>query len=311
MGAKTTNVRKDLLPYKPTAVIIIPLDVNSNPMNERAIMTDPSFLASAQFSVSQTNETITTTDGSTMNIPTGEVYTATITTNAVNPVFHNAIAGRLEYIPDKTLMKKIVSANLPSVSSETGGYLELVFGQDALKGIEPAADNGKYNFIVEDSYGNPLVRRDTPEFGAYSYDVEGKVLQFSSEYANANIRIAYDEEVKDALVYKNNPILKTNMFKIIAFGYERSAVGSAVYLHETTLERVYRTGDLSELPMQSTASAPMTYTFNSAPVPVGTSIFCDKRVLDSSGSDTSGNGKDEIVNGGDDNFNTTPGGSET
>lgn len=305
--AKTTKVRKDIIPFKPVAVELAPLDDNMRPIATQAVLTDPSFLSSVQFSVAETTEQITTADGSTIDIPTGRNYTATVITNAYNPVFHNFVAGNLEYLPSETLMSDIFTHNLPATVGEDEDYLQITFGTGKDHEVVPAADeSGNYNFVVEDSYGNPLVRMDTPQFGAYSYDVEAKALQFSTEYANAQIRVKYSYSEKEALVYKSDPILKNRLFQLTAIGIDRSATGSATYRREAILLRVYRTGDLADLPYQSSANAPITYTFNSAPVPNGVSIYTEKRALISTGADGTVSSTASIVNGGDDNFTTTP-----
>lgn len=307
MPAKTTKIRKDILPFKPVAVELAPLDDNMMPIFTQAVLTDPSFLNSVQFSTSETTEQIQTSDGTTIDIPNGRNYTATVVVNAYNPVFHNFVAGNLEYIPDETLMSDIFTHRLPATVGENETYLQITFGPNKDKEVVPAPDeNGNYNFVVEDSYGNPLVRMDKPQFGAYSYDVEANALQFSTEYANAQIRVKYNYIEKDALVYKSDPILKNRLFRLSAIGIDRSAVGGATYKREAILECVYRTGDLTDLPYQSSANSPITYTFSSAPVPNGVSIYTEKRAIVSSGTDGTGSSTDSIVNGGDDKFTTTP-----
>lgn len=306
--AKTTTVRKDLIPYKAGTVVVTPLDANMRPDYTRSVATEYTYLASTQTSVTRATETLESGNGSNKEIPTSETYTVTLTSNAFNPVFHNAVVGRLETLPDTTLMKDEFTFNLPSTAGE-GGVLEISFGTGKDHEAVPAADAyGNYNFVVEDSYGNPLVRMDTPQFGAYSYDVEGKALQFSSEYANAAIRVIFNYEETNALVYRSDPILKLNEFRLEIFGITRSAGGSATYRVETVLERCSVTGDLSEMPTQMSPSAPMTYTFASTPVPAGVSVYTQKWAPYTADTTGGGSSTDNIVNGGDDKFTTTPGG---
>lgn len=303
--AKTTTVRKDLIPYRAGTVVLTPLDANMRPDYTRSVATEYTYLASTQTTVTRETETLESGNGSNKEIPTRETYTVTVTANAFNPVFHNAAAGRLEYLPEKTLMKKEFTHSLPATTSEEGGFLEIAFGNGVADGKMPAADeDGNYNFVVEDSYGNPLVRMDTPQFGAYSYDPEDNSLQFSSEYANASIRVIFDFEETKALVYKSDPILKISEFRLEIFGETQSAAGSDTYLVQTILERCSVTGDLSEQPTQVSRSAPMTYTFSSTPVPAGVSVYTQKYAPVSTGGDGTGASTDNIVNGGDDKFTT-------
>lgn len=306
MPAKTTTVQKRLIPYRAGAAAVTPLDDNMRPIYTQSVMTEETFIASTQTSVTNEVETIESGNGSNVDVVTSETYTVTVTTNAYNPVFHNMVAGRLEYLPTSTIMKDTFTHNLPAAPTGEETYLEITFGAGKDHETEPAPDpDGNYNFVVEDSYGNPLKRMDTPQFGAYSYDVEGKALQFSTEYANAEIRVAYDYNEKNALVYKSDPILKRKLFKIDIFGISRDAVGGTTYRYETTIERAYLTGDLTEMPTQASANSPMTYTFNSAPVPTGVSVYTQKLAPYMPGGDGSGDSAANIVNGGDDNF-TTP-----
>lgn len=310
MAAKTTTVRKDLIPYKAGTVVVTPLDANMRPDYTRSVATEYTYLASTQTSVTRATETLESGNGSNKEIPTSETYSVTLTSNAFNPVFHNAVAGRLETLPDSTLMKDEFTFNLPSAGSDTGGILQISFGPGKDHETLPAADaDDNYNFVVEDSYGNPLVRLDTPQYGAYSYDPEAKALQFSSEYANAAIRVIYNYAEANALVYRSDPILKLNEFRLEIFGITRSAGGSATYRVETVLERCSVTGDLSEMPTQMSPSAPMTYTFASTPVPAGVSVYTQKWAPYTADNTGDGSSTDNIVNGGDDNFTTTtPGG---
>lgn len=308
MSAKTTTVRKDLIPYRAGTVVLTPLDANMRPDYKRSVATEYTYLASTQTSVTRATETLESGNGSNKEIPTSETYTVTITANAFNPVFHNAAAGRLETLPNTTLMKDEFTFNLASAPAEEGGYLQITFGSGKDHEVEPAADaDGNYNFVVEDSYGNPLMRLDTPQFGAYSYDEEANALQFSKEYANAAIRVIYNYEEPNALVYKSDPILKISEFRLEIFGITQSAGGGESYKVETILERCSVTGDLSEPPTQAARSAPMTYTFASTPVPAGVSVYTQKFAPVSTGGTGTGSSSDNIVNGGDDKFTTTPG----
>lgn len=309
--AKTTTVRKDLIPYRAGTVVLTPLDANMKPDYTRSVATEYTYLASTQTSVTKETETLESGNGSNKDIPTSETYTVTITANAFNPVFHNAAAGRIETLPDSTLMKDEFTFNLPATPNTdedgAGTYLEIRFGAGKDHETEPAPDaDGNYNFVVEDSYGNPLVRMDTPQFGAYSYDPEDKALQFSTEYANAAIRVIYNYNEPNALVYQSDPILKISEFRLDIFGITQSAGGGESYKVETTLERCSVTGDLSEQPTQKSRSAPITYTFASTPVPAGVSVYTQKFAPYTTGDTGTGESTDNIVNGGDDKFNAVP-----
>lgn len=304
MPAKTTKVTKSLVPYEAGVAIVTPLDANKRPDYIRSVATQYNFMQSTQMSETRTTEELENGNGQNKTLVTGVTYNLSVVANALNIVFHNTVAGRIETLPDKTLVMDEFTWFLPSVAPEEG--LTITFGVDGDQPKEPAADeNGDYWFIVEDSYGNPLVRLDTPEFGAYSWDKDLKQLRFSDEYAGAAIRVIYRYTSTNSIRYDSNPILSQPEFQIDIFGVTVDAETDKKFKVHERLLRATQTGDLSGMATQKSRSAPITYTFQSAPVPSGTSVYTITYTpLDDDGDGT-GTGATNWVNGGDDKFGTS------
>lgn len=299
MPARTTLVRKDLIPYNAGVAILTPLDANKKPMYERSVATQYDFLTSTQTSVTHTTEALANGNGQDKDFIIDERYTITVIGNTFNPVFHGVVTGRMETLPTKELIPEQVTYNLAASVGDSGGNLEITFGPGKDFEQIPAQDSdGKYNFIVEDSYGNPLTRAETPVFGAYSYDSDTKALQFSKEYVNASIRVIFWTEDANSIRYDNNPILQQPEYQLQIFGITTSAGTDQKYRVVTTIKRCTATGDITDQTTQKSKSAPITYTFQSTPVPEGVSVYSQIFSPISVGPTSS----DNIVNGGDDNF---------
>lgn len=301
--AKSTTVRKDIIPYRAGVVILTPLDANKKP-GPYSVATEYDFLTSTQTSITRNYETLANGNGQDKDYITDETYTLTVIGNTYNPVFHGTVTGRLETLPDKTLIPTEINHNLSSTVEE-GETLGITFGTDGDYTTLPAADSeGNVNFIVEDSYGNTLVRLDKPEHGAYSYDADSKTLQFSDDYAGALIRVIYWYEDTNSIQYSSNPIIQQPEYRIEVFGQSQSASTGDTYEVVTILERATASGDVTDQMTQKSKSAPITYTFTSTPVPPGVSVYKQK-LTPISGSGTGESGMDNIVNGIDDKFTTT------
>lgn len=301
---KATTVRKDIIPYRAGVVKITPLDANKQPDRGRSVATEYDFLTSTQTSVSYATEELENGNGQNKTYVNSETYTVTVTGNTYNPVFHAVVTGRLETLPDKTLMPDEFSVNLPAEAED--GTLTIAFGEGTEHEKVPATDEkGNYNFVVEDSYGNVLTKMDKPEYGAYSYDADSKALQFSEEYANALIRVIYYYEETNAIKYASNPILQQPEYLVEIFGLSQSASTGETYKVYTKILRATASGDVADQTTQKSRSAPITYTFTSTPVPDGMSAY--EQVLAPVSSGTSGSGgTSNIVNGLDDKFTTAP-----
>lgn len=302
--AKTTTVTKSLIPYEAGVTIITPLDKNHRPMLERAVATQYNYVASTQTTVTKTTEELENGNGQNKTMVTDETYNFTLNVNALNIVFHNTVAGRIETLPNKTLVLDEFTWFLPETVPESG--LQITFGTSGDHTVEPAArDDGEYFFIVEDSYGNPLVRRDTAENGAYTWDPDTKALGFSADYKGAAIRVIYEYSDTNSIRYDSNPILSQPEFQIDVFGITTDAETDQKFkVHERILRASY-SGDLSGMPTQKSRAATLAYTFASTPVPSGTSAYSVTYTPIGAGDD-SGSGLDNIVNGGDDKFTTEP-----
>lgn len=301
MAAKTTTVPKSLIPYEAGVTILTPLDNNKRPMYSRSVATQYNFMSSTTTSVTKTTEELENGNGQNKNFVTAETYNFSLVANALNIVFHNTVTGSIETLPDKSLMLTEFTWFLPS-EVPTDGSLQITFGTGKDQEIVPAAnENGEYWFIVEDSYGNPLTRLETPEHGAYSWDPDTKALTFSNDYVGAAIRVLYQYEDTKSIRYDSNPILSQPEFQIDTFGITTDAeTDRKVKVHERIL-RATLSGDLNNLTKQRSRSAPITYSFQSSPVPAGTSIYSVVYTpIDD--TDGSGTGLSNIVNGCDDKF---------
>lgn len=305
MAARTTTVRKDLIPYQAGVIILDPLDENKQPDYTRSVATGTDFLTSTQVSITRTTETLENGNGQDKEFIISENYTLTATGNVFNPVFHGVVTGQIETLPEKTLMPYELSYNLP-LTGDTGTMLTLAFGD---KGPVPDApipaadENNNVNFVVEDSYGNVLTRMEEPEFGTYAYDDDTNTLEFSEDYKGALIRVIYSYAVTNAIRYASNPILSNPEYQVRIFGIRQSASTGDSYNFLEKIARATATGDITNQATQKSKSSPITYTFSSTPVPKGTSVYTAEYVptMDT-GVDGEGTAIKNRVNGCDDNF---------
>ena len=271
MAPKTTTVRKDIIPYEAGVVILTPLDANKKPDYTRSVATQRDFLTSTQTSVTRTVETLANGNGSDKDFITYEVYNLTVVGNTYNPQFHAAVAGRIESEPATELMPYEFSANVPGAAE-----YEIQLGTGGVVELEPAADaDGKYNFIVEDSYGNVMAATKTAPEDAqhYQYDSATKALIFNEAAANMNVRVIMWVATDGGYKIESNPILSQPEYQIECFGVSMSAGSDEKYRVVTKLLRATATGDLSEQATQKSKSAPITYNFKSTPVPAGVSVY--------------------------------------
>lgn len=310
MAARTTTVRKDLIPYQAGVIILDPLDENKQPDYTRSVATGTDFLTSTQVSITRTTETLENGNGQDKDFIISETYTLTATGNVFNPVFHGVVTGQIETLPAKTLIPYEISYNLPATVA-TGDTLGIVFGGQSASIPDapvPAADEtGNYNFVVEDSYGNVLTRLDEPQFGAYSYDSDTKTLEFSNEYKGALVRVIYSYEVTNAIRYASNPILSNPEYQVRIFGIRQSASTGDSYNFLEKIARATATGDITNQATQKSKSSPITYTFSSTPVPKGTSVYTAEYVPTTDDGTGEAGATQNRVNGCDDNFTTAGG----
>lgn len=271
--AKQNKVRKKLIPYEAGIVIVAPLDDNKRPDFSRAVATERNYLSTTQTSVTRSTEDLENGNGADKTFITDERYELEITSNVYNPDFHALVTGRLESLPEKVLLPMEANALLPT---DTTADMEIAFGANTSRPLVPAADkDGRYNFIVSDSIGNRLSPTDatTPQNGEYHYDADTKALQFSTDYAGQSMRVIYYYASTDSYVIKNNPIIQQPEFYVQVMGIVQDADANTKYRVVTTLQRATLTGDISEQPTQKAKSAPITYTFQSAPVPECMSVY--------------------------------------
>lgn len=282
--AKTSTIKKDLIPYSAGTVILTPIARNGRPDHNRSVSTEFNFLASTQVSETRTVESLDAGNGSspTKDFVTGITYTLTVTANAYNPVFHAVATGKIEEFPAKTLFRTQHTYNMPTELEDTETDLTIVFGETGDDKKVPAADEyGDVNFIVEDGYGNTLVRvYDTkndsgatvtavPEKGTYTYDEDTKTLHFSDDYLGDAMRLIYYYEATNAVTYSSNPILTTPEYMVEVFGYRQEASTGEAIPFQQKLTRASITGDVAGQPTQRSRSSQIVYTFATTPIPEG------------------------------------------
>lgn len=302
--AKTTTIKKDIIPYRAGVVLLTPLDENKQPDYTKTVATGYDFLTSTQTSVSRSTETLDNGNGQDKEYVNDETYTVTVTGNTFNPVFHGVVTGRIETLPDKHLMPVEVNLNLTEKVDDGNDY-EITFGAGEQVEREPAADaSGNYQFYVEDSHGNVLVRNDsatTLENGMFKWDKTTKALKFADTYKGAAIRVIYRVEDTNVWSFESSPVIRQPEYQVEIMGLSQSASTGDIYRVVTTIKRATATGDVTDQTTQKSKSAPITYTFSSTPVPEGVSVYRqDLSIYQSATSSTDSN--DNVVNGGDDKF---------
>lgn len=280
--AKQVTIRKDMIPYRAGVVVLTPLDSNFKPDFSKSVPTQYDFLTSTQTSVTRTTETLANGNGSDKDYIIDERYSLAVVGNTYDPEFHAAVTNRLKSQPEKATLMEQFSVTLPT---EANGDVETVAdkwvitfgGPDKDQEKEPAANADKgYDFIINDSYGNTLAPAESAEevaLGTFFYDSDKKCLVFGEDYKNNTMRVIFFYEADGGLQYDSNPILKQSVFRIDVFGMRQSAGSDDLYPVHIWIERASTSGDVSEQTTQKSKSAPITYNFQSDPVPAGVSVY--------------------------------------
>lgn len=279
--AKQVTIRKDMIPYRAGVVVLTPLDSNFKPDFSKSVPTQYDFLTSTQTSVTRTTETLANGNGSDKDYIIDERYSLAVVGNTYDPEFHAAVTNRIKSQPTAAIMMDQFTVTLPKEAngeevSQTDKWV-ITFGAGKDNEKEPAQNADKeYDFIISDSYGNtlaPAESAETVDEGTFFYDGDQKCLVFSEAYAEQSIRVIYFYEVADGLQYDSNPILKQTVFRIDVFGMRQSAGSDDLYPVHIWIERASTSGDVSEQTTQKSKSAPITYNFQSDPVPAGVSVY--------------------------------------
>lgn len=288
--AKTSTIKKALIPYSAGTVILTPIARNGRPDYDRSVASEFNFLASTQLSETRTVETVDAGNGSspTKDFVTGVTYTLTVTANAYNPVFHAVATGKIEEFPEKTLFRTQHTYYMPTALGDDETDLTIVFGESGDDKEVPAADEyGNVHFDIEDSYGNTLVRvydeegeegasvKAVPEKGTYTYDVDTKTLHFSEDYLGDTMRLIYYYEATNAVTYSSDPILTTPEYMVEVFGYRQEAETGEAIPFQQKLARASISGDVAGQPTQRSRSAQIVYTFASTPIPEGETMYTE------------------------------------
>lgn len=260
--ATNKKVKNDLIPLRAGVVRIIPLDAASKPIYDKAYTTNRQFLTSTQVNTTRTSETLANGNGSDKDYPTDERYTLALVTNTYDPKFHAVISGDVEATPVAILKDTtIIPAN--------GSY---VF-KDGDVPVE--SDDGVVHMEVRDSFKNLLTDAGTSELSAdtYKYDPDTKTITFDSSRDNTEISVVYYVAGTDGEAYQSSPILQSKQFRIEIYGETQSAETGQQIKYFARMLRATVSGDLPRVTTQKSISAPITYNFQSAPVPEGMSAF--------------------------------------
>lgn len=260
------NVRNDLIPLKAGIVRVIPLDESGDPIYKDAYSTQRNFLTSTAVSTTRASETLANGNGSDKDFPTSETYTLTLVTNIFDQKFHNIIAGSVK---PSALLPILYDTTL-TVPSSTPYEIDLTTKAPV------ASEDGNVYLEVRDTFGN-LLTVPTGETavadGQYTYDPDTKKITFAASAAGKSFSAVYYVAAASGEAFMANPVLKNPQFKLEVYGEMQSAnYGGNTLLYEM-MPRATVSGDLPNVTTQKSISAPITYTFASAPVPQGVSPF--------------------------------------
>lgn len=263
--ATTKTVKHDLIPYRSGVVIITPIGTNGNPDYSKSYSTARPFLTSTQLTTTKEYETLPNGNGSDKDYPTSEKHNFAVVTQVYDYTFHNIVAGRevvetLKPVPRDTTItvKKVLEAYEVDLTAN-----------------EPAPmEDGKYYFIVKDVNGNKLEQTtEEATAGKFKYDSGTKKLSFSADAENLSFSLTYWVAAKEAVAYKSSALPKNQEFLIETFGELQSAETGELFMKQTRLERVTVSGDIPDITKQKSINAPITYNFQTAPMPVGESVL--------------------------------------
>lgn len=271
---KVSTIKKDIIPFRAGVVILTPLNKKTRkPDYALSTASKYDFLTSTQTSVTRTTEMLANGNGQDKEYILDETYNLTVVGNTFDPVFHGVVTGRLEAIPTNTLVPRQFTFNVPPEPEAGQSTFRIEFGTDKIEPVPAADSDGNYNFIVEDSYGNTLMRAEQTSLGTYMYDPDTKSISLSADYKDEEIRVIYYYSSSNSLEYRSNPILQQPEYQIDVFGVSTSASTNEKYLVHTKILRATTTGDVAEQTTQKSKSAPITYTFRSTPVPENVSAY--------------------------------------
>ncbi len=259
-------VRNDNIPLKAGILRVTLLDENGDPMYSNPYTTQRNFLTSTAVSVTRASETLANGNGSDKDFPTSETYTLTLVSNIFDQKFHNYLAGSIT--PPKILpILWDTTVTVPPAAP---------YEVDLTPKPPVAMDDGKIYFEIRDSYGDLLTPPEaeaTLAAGNYTYDADTKKLTFDASAAGKSFSCVYNVSGEGGEAFASNPILLSPQFRIEVYGEMQSAnYGGTTLLYEL-MPRATVTGDLPNATTQKSISAPITYTFASAPVPQGVSAF--------------------------------------
>ena len=132
---------------------------------------------------------------------------------------------------------------------------------------------------IKDSFGNRFERVDSSNVSGelkYHYDEDTHTITVAEQYNGMELNCVHYVESDEFVAYKSNPNLQNKQFMVEVFGETQSAHTGEIYNHYARISRATVSGDIPGFTSQKSISAPITYTCQSTPVPVGTSVFVEK-----------------------------------
>lgn len=267
--ATQNKVRPDLIPLKAGVVRLTPLDANGNPIYDKSYTTKREFLTSTQITTTRTSETLPNGNGSDKDFPVDEKHNLALVTQVYDKKFHAMVAG----FEDVDIPKPSIYDT--TIVPDSSGEVDLTGDHEPV--AAPSDPDGKIRFEIRDSFGNLLeeVSSEVSDSTQYKYDSDTKKLTFDTSLANVALSCVYYESVQDkgGVAYQASPTLKQNRFQVEVFAETRSADTEEEVRYYSCMYRATPSGDIPQVTTQKSLSSPITYNFQSAPVPVGMSPY--------------------------------------
>lgn len=259
-------IRTDLIPLKSGTIRLTPYNKLFVPQFDLSYTVKRPFLTSTQVTTTRTTEDLGNGNGDDKTFNTGERYNLVLNTNVFDHKFNALLSGSQSV----TSNKHPILHDTTIIPDTTGS---VVLPTDAVPVASP--EDNEIHLEIRNAYSELLEETtDTPTATTYKYDPDTKTLTFAASLANQELSCVYYVAASDDTeAYQSSPIIKTNVFLLEVFAEVRSAeTEEKVMLYEKML-RATLTGDLPNMTTQKSISAPLTYNFQSAPVPQGLSAF--------------------------------------
>lgn len=257
-------VPNNLIPMKSGIVRTTPYNEIFIPQFDSSYTTRREFLTSTQVSTAQETEELPNGNGANKTFITGRQHNFALVTQTYDPKFNQSISGDMIV---STLRPILHDTSI--VVGTDGSY---VFQSDEAP-VASLEDN-KIHFEIRDNFGNRFTEtEDAPTPETFKYDADTKTLTFDATLANATLSCVYYVADENGEATETSPILRSRVFLLEVFGEMRTADTEQPVMYYARMPRATVSGDLPRVTTQKSISAPLTYNFQSAPVPQGMSDF--------------------------------------